>query len=41
MAEASTIHLLSQESAIALSGEQEANLKTLAQQTGATLALQG
>lgn len=41
MAEASTIHLPSLESAIALSGEQETNLKTLAQQTGATLVLRG
>lgn len=41
MAEASTIHLPSLESAIALSGEQETNLKTLAQQTGASLVLRG
>jgi phosphate starvation-inducible PhoH-like protein len=41
MAEASTIHLPSPESAIALSGEQEANLKALGQQTGATLVLRG
>ena len=41
MAEASTIHLPSQQSAIALSGEQEVNLKTLAQQTGATIVLRG
>lgn len=41
MAEASTIHLPSPESAITLSGEQEANLKALGQQTGATLVLRG
>ena len=41
MAEASTIHLPSLESALALSGEQETNLKTLAQQTGASLVLRG
>ncbi len=41
MAEASTILLPSQESAIALSGEQEENLRTLARQTGATLVLRG
>lgn len=41
MAEASTIHLPNLESVIALSGEQETNLKTLAQQTGATLVLRG
>lgn len=41
MPEASTIQLPSQESAIALSGEQEENLKTLARQTGATLVLRG
>ena len=41
MAEASTIVLPNQESAIALSGEHEENLKTLARQTGATLVLRG
>jgi phosphate starvation-inducible PhoH-like protein len=41
MAEASTIVLPNQESAIALSGEHEENLKTLAQLTGATLVLRG
>ena len=41
MGEVSTIQLPSPESAIALSGEQETNLKTLAQQTGATLVLRG
>lgn len=41
MAEASTIHLPSPESAIALSGEQEENLKTLARSTGAALVLRG
>lgn len=41
MAEASTIQLPSRESAIALSGEQEENLKTLSRQTGATLVLRG
>ncbi len=41
MAEASTIELPSQESAIALSGEQEENLKNLSRQTGATLVLRG
>jgi phosphate starvation-inducible PhoH-like protein len=41
MAEASTILLPSQESAIALSGEQEENLRMLARQTGATLVLRG
>lgn len=41
MAGASTIHLPSQESAIALSGEHEENLKTLSRQTGATLVLRG
>ncbi len=41
MAEASTIELPSPESAIALSGEQEENLKNLARQTGATLVLRG
>lgn len=41
MAEASKIQLPSPESAIALSGEQEENLKTLARSTGATLVLRG
>ncbi len=41
MAEASTIQLPNPESAIALSGEQEENLKTLARTTGATLVLRG
>lgn len=41
MAEASTIQLPSQESAIALSGNQEENLKLLARQTGANLVLRG
>lgn len=41
MAEASAILLPSPESAIALSGEQEENLKTLAKSTGATLVLRG
>lgn len=41
MAEASTIQLPSPESAIALSGEQEENLRTLAKSTGATLVLRG
>lgn len=41
MAEASTIQLPSQASAIALSGDQEENLKTLARATGATLVLRG
>ncbi len=41
MAEASTIELPSPESAIALSGEQEENLKNLSRQTGATLVLRG
>lgn len=41
MAEASTIQLPSRESAIALSGEHEENLKTLSRQTGATLVLRG
>lgn len=41
MAEASTILLPNQESAIALSGEYEENLKTIARQTGATLVLRG
>lgn len=41
MAEASTIQLPSRESAIALSGEQEENLKILSRQTGATLVLRG
>lgn len=37
----STIHLPSAESAIALAGDQEENLKDLAQQTGAKLVLRG
>ena len=41
MAEASTIQLPNPESAIALSGEQEENLKTLARTTGATLVMRG
>ena len=41
MGEVSTIQLPSQESAIALSGEQEENLKTLARHTGATVVLRG
>ncbi len=41
MAEALTIQLPSQESAIALSGEHEENIKTLARQTGATVVLRG
>lgn len=41
MAELSTIVLPNQESAIALSGEREENLKSLARQTGATLVLRG
>lgn len=41
MAEASTIQLPSKESAIALSGEHEENLKTLSRQTGATFVLRG
>lgn len=41
MAEASTIQLPSKESAIALSGEHEENLKTLSRQTGATIVLRG
>ena len=41
MAEASTIVLPNIESAIALSGEHEENLKTLARQTGANLVLRG
>jgi phosphate starvation-inducible PhoH-like protein len=41
MAEASMIQLPSQESALALSGEQEENLKILARQTGATIVLRG
>lgn len=36
-----TIQLLNQSSAIALAGEREENLKTLAQQTGAALVLRG
>lgn len=41
MAEVLTIVLPNQESAIALSGEREENLKSLARQTGATLVLRG
>ena len=41
MAEASTIQLPSVESAIALSGEREENLKVIARQTGALLVLHG
>ncbi len=41
MVNGTTIQLPSQESAIALGGNQEENLKTLAQQTGATLVLRG
>lgn len=41
MAAASTIHLPSLESAIALSGEHEENLKTLSRQTGAMIVLRG
>ncbi len=41
MAEASTIELPSPESAIALSGEEEENLKNLSRQTGAKLVLRG
>ncbi|PPS44839.1 PhoH family protein [Chroococcidiopsis sp. TS-821] len=41
MAEASTIQLPSRESAIALSGEHEENLKTLSRQTGANIVLRG
>ncbi len=41
MVEASTIQLPSVTSAIALAGEQEENLKALAQQTGAKLVLRG
>ena len=41
MAEVLTIVLPNQESAIALSGEHEENLKSLARQTGATLVLRG
>ena len=41
MAEVSTIVLPNQESAIALSGEHEENLKSFARQTGATLVLRG
>lgn len=41
MVEASTIQLPSRESAIALSGNQEENLKLLARQTGANLVLRG
>lgn len=41
MPESATIQLPTRESAIALSGNQEENLKTLARQTGATLVLRG
>jgi len=41
MPESVTIQLPTRESAIALSGNQEENLKTLARQTGATLVLRG
>lgn len=41
MAESATIQLPSMESAIALSGEREENLKTIARQTGAALVLHG
>ncbi|MBR8837214.1 MAG: PhoH family protein [Stigonema ocellatum SAG 48.90 = DSM 106950] len=41
MADALTIQLLNIPSAIALAGDQEQNLKTLSQQTGATLVLRG
>ncbi len=41
MAESATIQLPSIESAIALSGEREENLKTIARQTGAALVLHG
>ncbi len=41
MVDALTIQLPSVDSAIALAGEREENLKTLAQQTGATLVLRG
>ena len=41
MVEGTTIQLPSRESAIALSGEREENLKTLSRQTGATLVLRG
>ncbi|SRR5579883_481422 len=41
MTEAVTVQLPSIESAIALAGEREENLKTLARQTGATLVLRG
>lgn len=41
MPESATIHLPTIESAIALSGNQEENLKTLGRQTGATLVLRG
>ncbi|MBW4474548.1 MAG: PhoH family protein [Stenomitos rutilans HA7619-LM2] len=41
MVEALTVELPSIESAIALAGEREENLKTLARQTGATLVLRG
>lgn len=41
MVEGTTIQLPSRESAIALSGDREENLKTLSRQTGATLVLRG
>lgn len=41
MVDGTTIQLPSRESAIALSGEREENLKVLARQTGATLVLRG
>jgi phosphate starvation-inducible PhoH-like protein len=41
MVEAASIQLPSAESAIALAGSQEENLKTLSRQTGATLVLRG
>jgi phosphate starvation-inducible protein PhoH and related proteins len=41
MVEGTTIQLPSPESAIALSGDREENLKTLSRQTGATLVLRG
>ncbi len=41
MSQTSTIELPSRDSAIALAGEREANLKTLSQQTGAQVVLRG
>ena len=41
MVETLTVELPSVESAIALTGTQENNLKTLAKQTGATLVMRG